>query len=516
MVYPRFNPNSFWSLKGTYRVWGARGVAPPLGLMTVAALLPRDWNIRLIDSNARRVKVRDLGWADMIMTGGMQPQRPDTLRVIALGQAHGKPVVVGGPDASASPEIYAAADFLVLGEAEGIIAAFVAAWQGGQRSGRFAAEKFTVDVTRTPLARFDLIDFRHYLYVGVQFSRGCPFNCEFCDIIELYGRVPRTKTNEQVLGELQTLYDMGYRGQVDFVDDNLIGNKKALRQFLPALERWQADHGHPFLFSTEASINLADDPDLLSMMSRSNFFAVFVGIESPDTATLIATRKKQNTRRSLAESVQRINAAGMFVLGGFIIGFDTEKTSVAGDMIRCIEATAIPASMVGLLTALPGTQLARRLEKEGRLIDWRNQTDGDQCTAGLNFVPLRSRRAILEDYREVVWTVYRPEAYFDRVRTVARRLRPRRLRKNKRTPIVGRRLVLVLRLVFAIMLSPHAVRRQFWRTIGEVARDNPTSLEATLTQAALYLHFGPFSKYIVSELDREIADLPEERRLAAE
>ena len=313
-----------------------------------------------------------LEWADLVMTGGMLPQRSDTLTVIALAQTRGKPVVVGGPDATSSPEIYEVADFRVLGEAEGIIDEFIAAWDAGARKGTFTAEKFAIDITKTPIPRFDLLKRDQYIYYGVQFARGCPFTCEFCDIIELYGRAPRVKTAEQILAELDTLYRTGYRGHLDFVDDNFIGNKKAVKAVLPHLIAWQKAHGYPFEFSTEASINLADDAALLALMREANFFVVFVGIESPDTDTLILTQKKQNTRRSLAESVHKIYAAGMYVLAGFIVGFDSEKASVADAMIDCIEATSIPVCMIGLLYSLPNTQLNRRLEREGRVLTTRS------------------------------------------------------------------------------------------------------------------------------------------------
>ena len=220
-------------------VWGAKCVAPPLGLITVAALLPPDWSVRLVDRNAKNLTDDDIDWADMVMTGGMLPQQIDALKVIDRCQKGGKTVVVGGPDVTSSPEIYDRADMLVLGEAEGVIDRFIDAWIGGARSGLFEAEKFKVDVKQSPIPRFELINPKDYLYLGVQFSRGCPFNCEFCDIIELYGRVPRSKTNAQMLAELETLYQRGYRGHVDFVDDNLVGNKKALKIFLPALIQWQ-------------------------------------------------------------------------------------------------------------------------------------------------------------------------------------------------------------------------------------------------------------------------------------
>ena len=300
MIYPRFTAESFWNFSEACELVGARYPAIPLGLITVAALLPKSWNVRLVNRNTEELAESDLAWADMVMTGGMLFQQSDTLRIIDMCRERGLPVVVGGPDATSSPHRYETANFRVLGEVEGIIQDFIAAWDEGKREGMLVAPKFQVDVTKTPIPRFDLLKFDQYLYIGVQFSRGCPFTCEFCDIIELYGRSPRTKTHEQMLAELEALYQLGYRGHVDFVDDNLIGNKKAIKAFLPVLEVWVKEHDYPFEFTTEASLNLADDDELLEMLKRCNFFAVFVGIESPDTETLIAMRKKQNTRRSIA------------------------------------------------------------------------------------------------------------------------------------------------------------------------------------------------------------------------
>jgi len=366
LVVPRFSGQSFWNFEAACEVFGARFPAPPLGLITVAALLPSSWQCRLVNRNTEDLQESDLDWADLVMTGGMLPQQPDTLRVIELAHERHKPVAVGGPDVTSSPEAYLAADFRVLGEAEGVIDAFIEAWDSGERSGLFEAEKFKVDITRTPIPRFDLLKRKQYDFYGVQFARGCPFTCEFCDIIELYGRVPRVKTAEQMLTELDYLYGIGYRGHLDFVDDNFIGNKKAVKAFLPHLIAWQKERGYPFQFSTEASINLADDDALLALMREANFFTIFVGIESPDTDTLVSMQKKQNTRRSMVDSVHKIYRAGIFVNAGFIVGFDSEKGSVADAMIDCIEATAIPFCMVGLLYALPTTQLTRRLAREGR------------------------------------------------------------------------------------------------------------------------------------------------------
>ncbi|MCW5735492.1 MAG: B12-binding domain-containing radical SAM protein [Enhydrobacter sp.] len=513
LVFPRFNQNSFWSLRASCDIYGVRCPAPPLGLITVAALLPPQWNLRLVDRNAEELAPADLAWADLVFTGGMLPQRPDCQEVIRICQAEGKPVVVGGPDATSSPELFAEADFLVLGEAEGIMDRFVQAWEDGERTGRFEAAKFKVDVARSPIPRFDLLRPGNYLYIGVQFSRGCPFMCEFCDIIELYGRVPRSKTNEQMLAELQALFDMGYRGHVDFVDDNFIGNKKNIKKFLPALEQWQVEHGHPFMFSTEASINVADDAELLAMMGRANFFAIFVGIESPDTNTLVVAQKKQNTRRSLADSVHRIYAAGMIVLAGFIVGFDTEESGVAPEMIDCIEATSIPVCMVGMLTALPGTQLTRRLEREGRLLPFQDTSSGDQCTAGLNFTTLRPRREILEDYRNVLLSVYRPAAFFERVRHVGSALRKPALRPNPNAPpeprsilprIAKRDLIALLKVMIRMTFIRTDLTVLFWRTLIGTARENPAALHAVVIQMVMFLHLGQFAKYVIREVEQQI------------
>jgi radical SAM superfamily enzyme YgiQ (UPF0313 family) len=371
LIAPRFAGRSFWSLDAACEIYGARVLATPLGLVTVAALLPPSWQCRLVDRNAEDLRESDLDWADLVMIGGMLPQRPDALEVIELAHRFGKPVVVGGPDVTSSPGIYETADFRVLGEAEGAIDAFIAEWNSGVRGGVFEAEKFTIDVTKTPIPRFDLLKRSHYDYFSVQFARGCPFKCEFCDIIELFGRLPRVKTTEQMLAELQALYLTGYRGPLDFADDNFIGNKKAVKAFRPHLIVWQKAHGYPFAFSTEASINLADDDALLALMREANFFFVFIGIESPDADTLVSMQKKQNTRRVIADSVHKIYRAGMIVTAGFILGFDSEKGSIAEAMIDCIEAAAIPIGMIGLLYALPGTQLTRRLAHEGRPISRR-------------------------------------------------------------------------------------------------------------------------------------------------
>jgi radical SAM superfamily enzyme YgiQ (UPF0313 family) len=365
--------------------------------------------------------------------------------------------------------------------------------------------RFKADVTAAPIPRWDLLKFDQYLHVGVQFSRGCPFTCEFCDIIELYGRVPRTKTALQVISELDSLYALGYRGHVDFVDDNLIGNKKAVKAFLPHLKAWQEKHQYPFEFSTEASVNLADDDELLGLMRDASFFAVFIGIESPDNETLIKMQKKQNTRRVLSESIRHIYDAGIFVMGGFIVGFDTETDAVAGPIVKLIEDASIPIAMVGLLYALPNTQLTRRLEREGRLFEPENgDIKGDQCTAGLNFVMLRARRDALTDYRTVLDRIFSPVAYFDRVRDVGLSLKmPKR---SLRVALGGtfREFGRFLRLITRVTLYRPDMRAQAWRTLVTILLRNPTAVTSAMRLTAFYVHLGPFSRFVVGRIDAQI------------
>jgi len=509
LVYPRFAAETFWNFVATCKIFGARCPAPPLGLITVAALLPSAWTVRLVDRNAEELTEDQLEWADLVMTGGMLPQQHDMLEVIDLCHAQGKLVVVGGPAVTSTPQIYAAADFRVLGEAEGVIDEFITAWQGGAQAGYFEAEKFTVDVTKSPIPRFDLLNFDYYLHIGVQFSRGCPFTCEFCDIIELYGRVPRAKTNSQMLAELDELYRLGYRGHVDFVDDNLIGNKKAVRTLMPELRAWLERNDYPFEFTTEASVNLADDDDFLKAMSKANFVGVFIGIESPDTDTLMAMRKKQNARRSLVESIQKIYAAGMFVTAGFIVGFDSEQGSIADGMIKLIEEAAIPVCMVGLLYALPNTQFTRRLEKEGRLhptpASYPPGT-GDQCTLGLNFDTMRPRQEVLLDYKRILEKVYDPAAYAGRLERLSNLL-DNSNRKRRTSASDSRHRFNRSDILHRIVSNLPEPREIFSPAFKKCVSNNPQSARWIVALTALYLHMGPFSRHVIGQIERKIEGL---------
>jgi radical SAM superfamily enzyme YgiQ (UPF0313 family) len=509
MIYPRFGAGTFWNFAAACELFGAKYPTAPLGLITVAALLPREWTIRLVDRNTEALTDGDLDWADMVMTGGMLPQYFDTIEIVEMCRARGTPVVVGGPGVTSIPYGYSKANFQVLGEAEGVIDQFIAAWESGAREGVFEAEKFKIDVTKSPVPRFDLLKVEHYLYIGVQFSRGCPFTCEFCDIIELYGRVPRAKTNAQMLRELETLYRLGYRGHVDFVDDNLIGNKKAVKAFLPDLKAWLEQHDHPFEFTTEASLNLADDADLMKLMSEANFIGVFVGIESPDADTLVAMRKKQNTRRNIAQSIHRIYAAGLYVTAGFIIGFDSEQGSVADALIELIEEAAIPICMVGLLFALPNTQLTRRLAREGRLhaeLLSAPEAAIDQATQGLNFDTVRPREEILSDFKRVLENVYDPAAYAKRIQRLAGLL-GRSNRNRRASADDSRSRIDALGIVHRILSNLPQGQDVFRQTIIRCASTNPQWARTIVMLTAFYLHLGPFSRQVIRRIEQQLEEL---------
>ncbi len=517
LVYPEFTLRSFWNFKATCDLQNAKYPATPLGLITVAAMLPKDWDVRLVDCNVEQLEDKDLAWADVVFTGGMLPQQTSALKIIERAQALCKPVVVGGPDATSSPHIYEHADHLVLGEAELTLAPWLSDFQSGRALPRYEPGSAKADVTQSPTPRFDLLKLDRYLFPGVQFARGCPFMCEFCDIIELFGRVPRLKTADQLLRELDAIYALGHRGLVDIVDDNFIGNKRDVKKFLPQLIAWQEKHGYPFEFATEASVNLAADEELLALMQQANFATVFVGIESPDEETLKQTQKSQNTKRELSESLHKIYSYGMWVSCGYIVGFDAERGSVREGITGLISASATPIAMVGLLFALPGTQLTRRLEKEGRLHDSfdRVQEDvfegGDQCSSGLNFDTLRPKLDILKDYRGVIAEIYSPDAYFDRVERVSLSLNCSKKRLKLTWKHYYRDLRGLSRIIWRQGIkAPY--RRLFWRTFISVIRRNPKAMRYGINLMAFYLHFGEFSRYLLNRIDSAIA--VEENRLA--
>jgi radical SAM superfamily enzyme YgiQ (UPF0313 family) len=371
MLYPRFPEQTFWNTARTVKlILGRKAIMPPLGLLTIAGYFPGDFSLRLIDRNVSEESPSDWEWADIVVISAMLAQQADYRRCVSRAKLYDKPIAVGGPFTHAMPNTACAdADWVCFGEAESIMDPFVSDLRADRRRQNYQGGSAT-DMESVKPPRFDLLhNINDYATMALQFSRGCPFKCEFCDIIEIYGRVPRTKRPEQVCAELEMLERLGFEGYVFLVDDNFIGNKRKAKGMLAELAFWNRQHGYPFRYYTEASINLADDQELIELMSEAGFFHIFIGIETPDPQLLKTTQKMQNTPGDLLQKLARIRGHGLHVTAGFIIGFDGEDRSVFETQSNFIQASGIGIAMVGLLQAIPHTQLSRRLKAEGRLIE---------------------------------------------------------------------------------------------------------------------------------------------------
>jgi radical SAM superfamily enzyme YgiQ (UPF0313 family) len=423
MVYPEF-PDTFWSFKHALKFIRKKAFAPPLGLLTVAAMLPTEWEKRLVDLNVTHLTQQDLAWADYVFISAMIVQREAARAVIARCKQAGVKVVAGGPLFSIEHASFPDVDHLVLNEAEITLPLFLADLEQGTPQRVYTTAEFP-DIRHTPVPLWELADLKQYASISVQFSRGCPFDCGFCNITALLGHRPRTKTAAQIIAELDRIYVLGWRGPVFFVDDNFIGNKKQLKsEVLPALIAWR--QGKSGLgFSTELSINLADDEELMSMMVDAGFTSVFVGVETPDDDGLAECSKHQNRGRDLVESVRRMQRAGMQVQGGFIVGFDSDTPSIFQRQIEFIQKSGIVSAMVGLLQAFPGTQLYDRLENEGRLI---SELSGDNVDGSTNIVPKMDIDVLRQGYRNILHQIYSPKLYYERITTFLREYRPPKLR----------------------------------------------------------------------------------------
>jgi len=508
LVQTKFSAFSFWNYQDVCQIVGAKYPAAPLGLLTVAALLPQHWTFRLIDENVEPIEDKDLLWADIICTGGMLPQQNSMLDFIHRAHHLGRQVVVGGPDPTSQPELYKEADFLVLGEGEITIPMFLSDLQSGAKKGRYFSEA-KADMQVAVVPRYDLIRFRNYIMIGLQYIRGCPFNCEFCDVIELYGRIPRYKTNEQVIRELQSLYDLGYRGHIDMVDDNFIGNKKKVKELLREIKSWTKERHYPFYFTTEASVNLADDDELLLLMKEVDFRYVFLGIETPENDTLALNQKTQNVNRPVEEAVRKILSYGIVSNGGYIIGFDSESPNIVNNMITSIQQSAICMAMIGLLYALPNTQLTRRLQSEGRLFQMSaksvGESDIDQMTSGLNFKTLIPRTQILSNYIRVIDAIFEPLNYYQRVIYTGLNIRPNYLHKP------SFKVWLTYMRSFLRVCKRAGLNKEtgylYWKMFFTVILRNPKGIEAAVNLAAMFIHFRKQKEYIVSVTDQMIKEL---------
>jgi radical SAM superfamily enzyme YgiQ (UPF0313 family) len=492
------SPATYWSYRYSLPYAGKAATLPPLGLVTLAALLPSRWDLRLVDLNIEPLDDEQLRWADAVLVSGMLCMSDSMRQVLRRARALGKPTVAGGPGPTTSPETFPEADHLFQGEAEGRVELLVRAleepgWSAPRVLSPVGADK--VDMGKAPLPRFELLQLERYASLSIQVSRGCPFNCEFCDIIEVFGRVPRLKSAEQVLTELEALHKLGGRGPLFFVDDNFIGNRRAVARMLPHIAAWQRDHGRPFDLYTEASLDLAGEDELMKAMVGAGFSAVFVGIESPSPESLTEAGKKQNLRMPPAEAVERLTAAGFEVFAGFIVGFDADGPDIFDLQLDLISHLPIPRAMVGLLSALPGTQLWRRLEAEGRL---RQVPSGDQFERP-NFATALDEGVLLRGYRRLLASLYSAESYYRRCALYLEKARP------TPSPLRKGTLAALARAVWGIGIAGPR-RAHFWRLLARSLRYGLPGFARAVTLAVLGEHLVRYTDEVVlPRLDEALA-----------
>jgi radical SAM superfamily enzyme YgiQ (UPF0313 family) len=405
-------PDTFWSFKHALKFVSKKASFPPLGLLTVAAMLPQNWDKKLIDMNVNLLTDEDILWADYVFISAMSIQSESANQVIEQCKRLNAKIAAGGPLFTSSPERYQNIDHLILNEAEITLPQFISDLREGKPKQKYTSEEWA-EITSTPLPLWNLLPIKNYTSMNLQYSRGCPYDCDFCDITVLYGRKPRTKTKEQVIAELDALYFTGWRGPVFFVDDNFIGNKvKLKKEILPVIVEWNERRKNPFYFNTEVSINLADDDKLMKLMVKAGFEAVFIGIESPNEQSLIECNKIQNKNRDLISSVRKIQNSGLEVQAGFIVGFDNDPPSIFDKLTNFIQESGIVTAMVGLLNAPKGTKLQKRLLNEGRLL---NDFTGNNTDFSINFIPKMNPKVLLDGYKKILSTIYSPKYYYERV-----------------------------------------------------------------------------------------------------
>jgi radical SAM superfamily enzyme YgiQ (UPF0313 family) len=420
LIYPEF-PDTFWSFRHALKFIHRKASSPPLGLLTIATMLPEAWEKRLIDMNVESLDDEDVRWADLVFISAMSVQKGSVQGVIQRCKTEGVRIVAGGPLFTTAYEEFLDVDHLVLNEAEVTLPRFLEDFEKGAADHFYTTDEWA-DIRKTPIPLWGLINVKHYASINIQYSRGCPFNCEFCDITLLCGRTPRTKDKDQLIREIESVYASGFRGQVFFVDDNFIGNKKKLKEeILPAIIEWMERRKHPFSFNTQTSIELSDHQDLLGMMVKAGFDVVFIGIETPHEQSLAECSKFQNKDRDLLASVRNIQRSGLEVQGGFIVGFDSDPLTIFDAQIRFIQESGVVTAMVGILIALPRTKLYERLKKEQRLL---KESSGNNTDFSTNFIPRMEYDLLISGYKKILRTLYSPRPFYERVRTFLREYIP--------------------------------------------------------------------------------------------
>jgi len=495
LVYPEY-PDTFWSFRYALRLISKKASFPPLGLLTVAAMLPNSWEKKLVDMNVTNLTDKDLKWADYVFISAMAVQRNSVKEVITRCKKLGASIVAGGPLFTTGHEEFEGVDHFVLNEAEVTLPSFLEDLEKGYAQHVYTSNE-RPDISRTPVPLWSLINMKKYSSMNVQYSRGCPFNCEFCDIIILNGHKPRTKNKGQMLAELDILYKLGWRGGVFIVDDNFIGNKKKLKvEILPALIEWQERKRYPFALSTEASINLAADEELLQLMAKAGFNTVFVGIESPNEESLAECNKLPNKGRDLVASVKKIQNHGLEVQGGFIVGFDNDPLSIFKSQISFIQNSGIVTAMVGLLNAPRGTRLYQRLKKENRLL---KGFSGDNTDCSLNFIPKMNYETLINGYKHILSTIYSPGQYYERVKTFLKDYKP--VKRRGRSQLKFYQFRAFIKSMWFLGVIERG-RKYYWKLFVSTLLKRPRVFPLSISLAVYGFHFRKdIEKYINTPIE---------------
>jgi radical SAM superfamily enzyme YgiQ (UPF0313 family) len=500
LVYPQY-PDTFWSFKHALKIISKKAAYPPLGLLTVAAMLPNEWEKKLVDMNVTSLTDEDLKWADYVFISAMVVQKNSVKEVIARGKEFNTKIVAGGPLFTTGYEEFEEVDHFVLGEAEITLPLFLEDLAKGSAQHIYASNQ-RPDITKTPIPLWSLINMKKYAAMNIQYSRGCPYNCEFCDIIILNGHKPRTKDKHQVLGELDALYNRGWLGPVFIVDDNFIGNKGKLKtEILPAIIEWMRERKYPFSPFTEASINLADDEELMRLMVEAGFSKVFIGIETPNEESLAECNKLTNKNRDLVASVKKIQNYGLEVQGGFIVGFDNDPPSIFKSQISFIQQSGIVTAMVGLLNAPRGTRLYQRLKKENRLL---KDMSGDNMDFSINFVPKMNFETLINGYKHILDTIYSPKQFYERVKTFLKEFKPQKSKRGYQFQFYH--IKCSIKAIWSLGIREKG-KRYYWRFFVSTLLRHPRSFLLSMSLAVYGFHFRKVIEKYISLPIEDILDL---------
>ena len=487
LVYPEY-PETFWSFKYALKFISKKASLPPLGLLTVAALLPKEWEKKLVDMTVTPLIDRDIKWADYVFISAMSIQKESVKKIICKCKKLGAKIVAGGPLFTSGYEDFEDdVDYFILNEAEITLPLFLEDLEQGHLKHIYTSDQW-VDINKTPIPLWELADINKYVTMCIQYSRGCPFNCDFCDVTFLFGHKMRLKTKDQILAELDGLYLRGWRGGVFIVDDNFIGNKSELKnEILPAMINWMEERKYPFTFTTQASINLSDDEELMRLMVRARFGSVFVGIETPNEESLAECNKLQNKNRDLIACVKKIQKFGLIVNGGFIIGFDSDSPSIFENMIEFVQKSGIVSAMVGLLNAPRGTKLYQRLVKENRLL---KEATGDNTDLSINFIPKMSYKALIDGYKKVLHTIYSPKYYYERLLMLLKNMK---LRQKQKYQFHLWYLTAFLKSIWKLGIIGKE-RIYYWKIFFWTLFRRPQLLPMAITYAVYGFHFRKIYK----------------------